>query len=48
MSPGLRPPSLFRCATQRITLGNKRLSFANFEYRSRMQDQVVGALSVAA
>jgi hypothetical protein len=45
MSPGLRPPSLFCCAIQRITLGNKRLWFALLAYQPCLKDLVDGALS---
>jgi hypothetical protein len=48
MSPGLRPPSLFCCATQRITLGNERWWFALLAYQHCLKDLVDGALSAAA
>jgi hypothetical protein len=48
MSPGLRPPSLFCCATQRITLGNERWWFSLLAYQPSLKDLVDGAFSAAA
>jgi hypothetical protein len=45
MSPGLRPPSLFRCATHCITLGIERLWFALIAHQPGLKDLAGGALS---
>jgi hypothetical protein len=48
MSPALWAPSLFRCAIQRITLGNERLCCVHFEYQYCKKDLAGVALSAAA
>jgi|GEM_PF-3249775 len=48
MSPGLRPPPLFRYATHCVAFGNQRRWFLRVAYQLGWKDQAAGALSVAA
>jgi hypothetical protein len=48
MSPGLRPPPLFRYATHCAAFGKQRWWFLRVAYQLGWKDQADGALSVAA